>query len=189
MSWNWRQISSTRLCSRFNCVWQGSCKVCAGATFRYLSYKNMRLNYFSWILHIYLSGCNLFTCDGQFPVREKAGSSWTFWNSVYNSWHLKMFMHSSFSRAHLNGHPGLNRVTCGGDIALAFVYKPSFDNCDETSVKTKVLTSEQFDKVGFSRWDLNLKLILDSRKGLVIIYEEKIAMFSQKISIEFSGWS
>ncbi|CAB4005122.1 PDZ domain-containing 8-like, partial [Paramuricea clavata] len=50
------------------------------------------------------------------------------------------------SRSHLNGHPGLNRVACGGDITLAFTYKPSFDNDEETSVKTKVLTSEKIDK-------------------------------------------
>lgn len=50
------------------------------------------------------------------------------------------------SRAHLNGHPGLNRVACCGDIALAFVYKPSFDTDDDSSVKTKILTSNQADK-------------------------------------------
>ena len=55
-------------------------------------------------------------------------------------------IYSHSSRAQLNGHPGLNRVTCGGDITLAFIYKPFFDN--DESVKTKVHTSEQMDKVG-----------------------------------------
>lgn len=50
------------------------------------------------------------------------------------------------SRSHLNGHPGLNRAACGGDITLAFTYKPSFDD-EETSVTTKVLTSEKIEKV------------------------------------------
>jgi hypothetical protein len=55
-----------------------------------------------------------------------------------------------YSRSHLNGHPGLNRVACGGDITLAFTYKPSFvddEETSQTSVKTKVLTSENIDKV------------------------------------------
>ena len=38
-------------------------------------------------------------------------------------------------------------MACGGDITLAFTYKPSFDDDEETSVKTKVLTSEKIDKV------------------------------------------
>ncbi|XP_028405237.1 PDZ domain-containing protein 8-like [Dendronephthya gigantea] len=50
------------------------------------------------------------------------------------------------SLSHLSGHPGLNRVACGGDITLAFTYKPSFGNDEESSVKTKVLTSEKIDK-------------------------------------------
>lgn len=49
------------------------------------------------------------------------------------------------SRTLLNGHPGLNRATCGGDITLAFIYKPLFDN-DESPVKTKVHTSEPTEK-------------------------------------------
>ena len=52
-----------------------------------------------------------------------------------------------FSRSYLNGHPGLNRAACCGDITLAFTYRPSFDDDEETSVKTKVLTSENIDKV------------------------------------------